>query len=305
MQPRHCAGCGAPLTDAVARDGLEATITCRFCGLVHDAPSGNRLHIRLGRTPASSSASRLIGAIGLALGVSAAIVGGLVAFTSGRLASRVAREVSRAAVPSVREPAAVSVRGLGSLAPGRHALQAAPPPGGYGALDAMAQVPWAITIAQGWAEDAQLERIDVTRVRPDGTVNVLDDDQASVRYRFFSPHASRVLLARRQTSTRATATTSFWVEVAQGTPVVMALGDDGEATMAERVASPPEGLPLTRLIPALRETPRYTAPFLKGYLIHLEEEGWVWYLSALTGESLPRVRASDGRAWPYARARPR
>jgi hypothetical protein len=43
------------------------------------------------------------------------------------------------------------------------------------------------------------------------------------------------------------------------------------------------------------------APFLKGYLIHLDDEGWVWYLSKLGGESLPRVRAGDGRVWPYRR----
>jgi hypothetical protein len=60
-------------------------------------------------------------------------------------------------------------------------------------------------------------------------------------------------------------------------------------------------LPLTTLVPALQRVERYRAPFLKGYLIHLDDEGWVWYFSPLSGESLPRVRASDGKPWPYRR----
>jgi hypothetical protein len=35
-------------------------------------------------------------------------------------------------------------------------------------------------------------------------------------------------------------------------------------------------------------------------MIHSAGEGWVWYLSTLSGrDSIPRVRAKDGRVWPY------
>ena len=41
-------------------------------------------------------------------------------------------------------------------------------------------------------------------------------------------------------------------------------------------------------------------PFFQGYLIRLEDEGWCWYISTLSGSpDIPRVRARDGRAWPY------
>jgi hypothetical protein len=41
-------------------------------------------------------------------------------------------------------------------------------------------------------------------------------------------------------------------------------------------------------------------PYYKGYMVFSGGEGWVWYLSTLSGrESIPRIRASDGRMWPY------
>ena len=43
-------------------------------------------------------------------------------------------------------------------------------------------------------------------------------------------------------------------------------------------------------------------PFYNGYLIHLEREGWVWYLQSLSRrDSLPRIRARDGAPYPYPR----
>jgi hypothetical protein len=49
---------------------------------------------------------------------------------------------------------------------------------------------------------------------------------------------------------------------------------------------------------AARKLP--SKPFYKGYLIHLEREGWVWYLSTLSGDdSIPRRRARDARFYPY------
>jgi hypothetical protein len=63
-------------------------------------------------------------------------------------------------------------------------------------------------------------------------------------------------------------------------------------------------LPLAKLV-ALPAVEKLSggAPFLSGYLIYLDDEGWVWYFSTLAGESKPRVRARDGAVWPYQRAR--
>jgi len=46
---------------------------------------------------------------------------------------------------------------------------------------------------------------------------------------------------------------------------------------------------------------RANLPFLNGYLIHVRDEGLVWYFSSLANESKPRVRARDGAVWPYSR----
>src|SRR5690606_3970027 len=92
-----------------------------------------------------------------------------------------------ATLSSALSPSARTTDQLKDLPAGYHALDVAPPAGGYGALDAVAALPWALTIAQAWAADARLERIDVARMRPDGTLNVQDDAEASVTYRFKSP----------------------------------------------------------------------------------------------------------------------
>ena len=40
-------------------------------------------------------------------------------------------------------------------------------------------------------------------------------------------------------------------------------------------------------------------PYYSAYMIHLPREGWVWYFSSPSGDSFPRVRARDGRPYPY------
>jgi hypothetical protein len=33
--------------------------------------------------------------------------------------------------------------------------------------------------------------------------------------------------------------------------------------------------------------------------MYTEGEGWVWYFSTMAGETLPRVRSTDGKVFPY------
>jgi len=40
-------------------------------------------------------------------------------------------------------------------------------------------------------------------------------------------------------------------------------------------------------------------PFYAAYMIHVRREGWAWYFRAPSGDSFPRVRARDGRVYPY------
>jgi hypothetical protein len=63
-----------------------------------------------------------------------------------------------------------------------------------------------------------------------------------------------------------------------------------------------DSLPLGALLErAQRHAGFADKPYYTGYLVHLPREGWVWYLRSISGESYPRVRARDGRTYPYGR----
>lgn len=240
---------------------------------------------------------------GAVIAVALALVGGVLAVV---MTPRPAPPAVRTAAPrpAPMPPRPLRVSDLSTPRSGSHALDVAPPTQGYGAVDPVAQIPWALAIAQGWAEDARLERVDVERLRPDGTANVADDPQGSLGYRFLSPSRIADLRSRARTSAAAEAVTELHIRVSNGKPRVLFLPTRAAAMRPRGNAPPhPSVLPAVTLVPRLQRDSRYAAPFLSGYLVHLEDEGWVWYLAPLSGDSVPRVRATDGRAWPYRRGR--
>jgi hypothetical protein len=302
MQPRQCAGCGAPLPST----DVDGVIACRFCGLAHDAQP----HLQVARVVirGASDATRSAAKVASVVAALAAVVIGVVGLAIGVAVWRASRRPALVTVPTTATPATgtgvIRIADLPALAPGRHALEAAPLPAGYGAVDAVAALPWALTIAQGWAPDAAISRIDVERLRPDGTVNAVDDADALVRYRFVSPARASDLRERARTSARAEAVTELHLTLAQGAPMVQ--GIRRSASSGGDAIRPPHPDVLT--VPALitrLPAESYRHPFLKGYLLHLSGEGWVWYFGTLAGESLPRVRAVDGATWPYRDGRAR
>lgn len=306
MTPRFCAGCGAPLPDTASSEPL----TCRFCGVTHDRTAHDApatiTTIHIDRARASVPAVGAITVIATVLGLVAAVGGVIAAVATWRTSSPFTR-TRPVATPS--PPVALRVADLSRAGDGWHALAVAAPAGGFGAVDAITQVPWALAIAQGWSADARLERIDVVRLRPDGTVNVADDPDGALTWRFVSPGRMSDLITRAETSTRVDVPTQMHLEVRHGQvrAGVFSQGAAWSRTVARDLAAlaghPTSARPLSRLVPDLARRPEYTAPFLSGYLIHLEDEGWVWYFAPLGGGALPRVRASDGAVWPYRRAR--
>jgi hypothetical protein len=157
-----------------------------------------------------------------------------------------------------------------------------------------------------WSRDAKIERVDVERLRPDGTLNVQDDPEAEVTYRFVSPSRFEALREKMNLEKNPRGDQEFWVEIQGGrvyayelqTLSQLASDDDAQEIAA---LTWPKSLPLTQILPALAKRKGFPAvPFFQGYLIRLEDEGWCWYLSTLSGSpNIPRVRARDGRAWPY------
>jgi hypothetical protein len=241
---------------------------------------------------------------GAVIAVALALVGGVLAVVMTPPRAEPPTVPTAAPRPAPTPPRPLRVSDLAAPRTGSHVLDVAPPTQGYGAVDPVAQIPWALAIAQGWAEDARLERVDVGRLRPDGTTNVADDPQGSLGYRFLSPARIADLRSRARTSSVAEAVTELQIHVAKGQPRVVFLPTRAGA-MRPRPAAPPHPtvLPATALVSRLQRDARYTAPYLSGYLVHLEDEGWVWYLSPLGSDSVPRIRARDARPWPYRRGR--
>ena len=83
--------------------------------------------------------------------------------------------------------------------------------------------------------------------------------------------------------------------MAPATPAALLALRDQDALPPE----PPQAMPLAATFEKLAAHPPFKASFYSGYLLYADGEGWVWYLSTLDGESLPRVRSADGKAFPY------
>lgn len=299
MKARRCQGCGAPLPAADPHEPVR----CTFCDLLHDrsGPASDRVSVSIGvpPRPAPRWVFWLIAAIVLLTIVPTAI--GI--FVAWRAASAVIPAAMTTATDRTpARPVARTTADLRDLPGGHHALDVAQPAGGYGAVDAVAALPWAMAIAQAWDADARLTRIDVNRLRPDGTINVLDDADATLRYRFISPGRVEALRQQGRLRADAEAVVEFWVTVNAGQAQVF--GRETSATSLRDTALPAH--PQAMALPALfsRTAVQRLAdglPFLNGYLIALEREGWAWYFSSLANESRPRVRARDGAVWPYGR----
>jgi hypothetical protein len=313
MRARRCGGCGAPLPDS--EEGER--ITCQFCGMVHDPTSSAIRQIVVGRPVLRPGANPAVAIISVVFLI--AVLAPLAfVFMQWRAASAVTSTVIRPPGPYVPRPSTRTPftpptavkrtpRDLHDLSRGHHELDVAPPPGGYGALDAVTALPWALAIAQAWTPDARLERIDVERLRPDGTVNAADDAESRVQYRFQSPSRNEELMRRAELTANAEVNTGLWVRLSDGKPQVYVNYTTAPfVRMTARVKGPlpahPASLPLTTLLtrPGAQRALK-PVPFYSGYMIHVEGEGWVWYFSSLANETFPRLRARDGASYPYGR----
>ena len=273
--------------------------------MVHDpvapaaAPAAIRVDLRQRPTRVSGKVLAIIFAIIAAVVL---IPTGIGLFVAYKAASSVSSAINTGLTsPTTPVKRVATLADLPTLGPGYQPLDVAPPAGGFAAFDAVAGLPWAVTIAQAWNRDARVTRIDLTRVRPDGTINLQDDREGQVRYRFASP--SKIDELRRQADLSASAelATEFWVQVQAGQTTVMSVRNKAGMLPSSDGQLPehPRSLTSTAIWKQLSSRPGYDAPFHSGYLIHLEREGWVWYFSSLSGKSQPRVRARDARIWPY------
>lgn len=293
--PRRCSGCGAALGDPTDDD---LTIVCRFCGLRHDindlAGDATPVVVQVGGP--RRGASKAVLAIVLAVVLVPTAVGLYVAYrTTTEVTTRV-RETTdavRQRVADRNRPLALTE--LDTLTEyAWKVVDTAPPPGGFASFDPVASLPWAMSIAHAWAPDAVLTRIDVGRVSSTGVVDLSGDTPSG--YRFHSP--ARLLRWKQETDggTKSTTASGMMLQV-QGTAVRVLM----ETNAREEPATPaPASLRLADLLTKARTGRGFSdRPFYAGYMIFLPREGWAWYFRAPSGDSFPRVRAKDGRVYPY------
>lgn len=293
--PRRCSGCGAALGDPTDDD---LTIVCRFCGLRHDindlASEATPIVVQVGGP--RRGASKAVLAVVLAVVLVPTAVGLYVAYRATNEVTTRVRETTDAVRQRVAErnrPLALTE--LGTLTEyAWKPVDVAPPPGGFASFDPVAALPWAMSIAHAWAPDAVLTRIDVGRVSSTGVIDLTGDTPSG--YRFHSP--ARLLRWKQETDggTKSTTASGMMLQV-QGTAVRVLM----ETNAREEASTPaPASLRLADLLTKARAGRGFSdRPFYAGYMIFLPREGWVWYFRAPSGDSFPRVRAKDGRVYPY------
>ena len=295
---RRCQGCGATLRDA---DDGSSVVTCPFCGLAHDvtAAAPAPVVVQIGGSEAGRRAGRRVVWVILAIVLISIVVTLVPVWFSVRLARDVVDRTT-SMLPSQRRETTRSEIVPAELAAlpegqGWKRLEVPPPAGGFADFDPVASIPWAMSIGRSWASDAVLTRVDVGRVAATGVVDLSGEDTSG--YRFTSPGRRRQWTNETDAGAKSLTATGLMLTI-KGTQVqALATEDRREATSPP----PPESLALAEILERARRTRAFTdKPYYSGYLIHLPREGWVWYFRAISGEgSFPRVRARDGRVYPY------
>lgn len=177
-------------------------------------------------------------------------------------------------------------------------VRADAPPRGWAAFDPVVGLPWAMGLARQWAPDATLTRIDVSRAASDGTVNLTGGPDDTVGYRFISPDRIASWVNDADVHAKVEASYGLLMTLAQQKVTASIQRGRPPASGAPALAST---LPLSEVLARARANATFVdRPFYAGYLIQLPTEGWVWYFQTLSGrDALPRVRARDGRVYPY------
>jgi len=139
-----------------------------------------------------------------------------------------------------------------------------------------------------------LTRVDVGRVSATGVVDL--GGEAGSGYRFVSPGRHQRWINETEAGGKSPTATGLMLEIKE--TQVRALPHE-ERSVASLPT--PASLPLPEILERARGGRGFEdKPYYAGYLIHLPREGWVWYFRAVAGTSgYPRVRASDGRTYPY------
>jgi hypothetical protein len=305
---RRCAGCGSPLPDT---PDSTRQIKCAFCGLVNDFAHG----APAARPPAitvdvrgAAKAGRTIALLILGITLIVLIAIGAAIYTAMRPVTQVLNSIPTQ-IPQI-EREARAARGPQKIQPpalatadnlGWRELDVPAPKSGWAEFEPVTDLGWAVAIAHAWQKDARLMRIDVDRLKESGTIDLTAGPENSAGYRFTSPSQLEAWARIADRDARASVPYELMIKLAESK--VTALVVRGQPPSRELPKGDVDSYPLPELLPLAKKSPGFTAhPFYNGYMVYLPREGWVWYLNSLSGrDSIPRVRARDGAAYPYPR----
>jgi hypothetical protein len=274
-------------------------VTCRFCGLAHDSTTvfpAIQATVVVGARP-GRRVNRAVLAIVLIVVALIAVTALVPAIVGVWVAKSALERVAPGAAARLGEPKRALAPGeLATLTKdgGWKVLATDPPAGGFTDFDPVASLPWALAIGRAWASDAVVTRVDIGRVAATGAIDLSGEHSSG--YRFASPGRHRQWINETDAGGRPVTATGLMVQLT-GTEVRALPYEE----RFEPGAPPPVSLPLAEILERARRNPEFAdKPYYSGYLIHLPREGWVWYFRGLgTPSGFPRVRARDGRTYPY------
>ncbi len=168
-------------------------------------------------------------------------------------------------------------------------------PGMVGTLDAfdvIANIPWAVRVAQSWVSDARLDRVDFGRVEKSGQVNLRTIPDANSGYRFVSPSRSKEYLNSAALVDPKTIT-EFEIQVDKDGVKVIELSSKPMHDEVDPAVAPP-ACTLGQALAALDKAGKLPArPVYTGYLIASDAKRTLYFVNTLTGSpSIPIVNAA-------------
>jgi hypothetical protein len=153
-------------------------------------------------------------------------------------------------------------------------------------------------IAQAWAPDARLVRIDLGLIAGDGTADLTGIRPDTIGYRFVSPARIAQWARIADSDVNAAAAYELFLRLGRGQAVVYV-----HSGRPPDDPPPPalDALPLRDLLARARQNKRFPShPMYTGFLIHNDRLGWIWYLQSLSRrDDIPQVRARDAAVYPW------
>jgi hypothetical protein len=303
VHARRCEGCGGPLPEAPA---TATTITCQFCGVVHEISLTRPIPTPVAARPPAQRYERSgsIWPILILFGILLLMfILGVLAFQ--RLHPTLVKidAMNRNAGRTPIAGGTVSIAELSKLAEHGYRQIIAPPPPftGWTGFDPVAGVSWARIFANSWSPDARLTRIDLALVAADGTADLTTDAtdrQEVVGYRFSSP--SRIADYERIADREANAAVPYELLIRIAGKQVGVYVHSGRPPN-EPLPPTLDSLPLRDIMTHAHQSGRFPdRPFYTGFLIYQQRIGWTWTFASLSGrDNIPIVRAKDAAVYPW------